>query len=600
MIPLLYQKIKLPHEELKVFRSFPLRSLQKNRLRGMMTERKPKEVTPLQRNIPLLWIAKRIRRRIPALFLMTGAFVATALLGVAFALGTRDVIDCATSGQKDDFIRACIVQGAIIAGLLASQTLSHYLQEKLRAQLDRDWKKDLLHQLLHGDFSTVSAYHSGELMNRLNNDVKAVNDGILSALPSVASTITKIAAAIGALLAMEPIFTLILLAAGAVLVIFTGLLRRRMKLLQKHVSEEEGKVSSLLQESLEKLLMIQALDVADQIELRSDNAMHRRYQAQRKRKNATLLANTGLNIMYYGAGFAALAWCSIGLLQGTITFGSLTAVTQLVNQLQSPFVRISGIFPQYIAMITSAERLIELENLDPQPSRALENPQHFYRSLTAIGAENLTFSYDRDLVLEDACFRIPKGSFAVITGPSGIGKSTLLKLLLGIFRPAQGQLYFETEEGRSPVSRSTRRMFAYVPQGNLLLSGTLRENLTITRPDATEKELAQAVYVSAMDEFLPGLPQGLDTILGEGGAGLSEGQSQRLAIARAILSGAPVILLDEGTSALDAETEKLVLQRICSLPDRTCIAVTHRPAAIELCDRNIEMQDGKLTVKAMN
>ena len=531
---------------------------------------------------------------------MTGAFVATALLGVAFALGTRDVIDCATSGRKEDFIRACIVQGSIIIGLLLSQTLSHYLQEKLRAQLDRDWKKNLLHQLLHGDFPTVSAYHSGELMNRLNNDVKAVNDGILSALPSVASTFTKIAAAIGALLAMEPVFTLILLAAGAILIVFTGLLRRKMKLLQKQVSEEEGKVTSLLQESLEKLLMVQALDVADQIELRSDNAMHRRYQAQRKRKNATLLANTGLNIMYYGAGFAALAWCSVGLLQGSITFGSLTAVTQLVNQLQTPFVRISGILPQYIAMISSAERLLELENLESTPSRTLENPQHFYRSMTAIGAEDLTFAYDRDLVLEDASFRIPKGAFAVITGPSGIGKSTLLKLLLGIFHPAQGQLYLESRDGRTPVSRSTRRIFAYVPQGNLLLSGTLRENLTITRPDATEKELAQAIYVSAMDEFLPHLPQGLDTLLGEGGAGLSEGQSQRLAIARAILSGAPVILLDEGTSALDAETEKLVLQRIRALPDRTCLAVTHRPAAIELCDWNIEMRNGKLSANPMN
>ena len=554
----------------------------------------------MQQNIPLLWILRHIRKRIPALLLMTAAFVANALLGVAFALGTRDVIDCATGGRTEDFIRACIVQGTIILGLLTSQTLSHYLQEKLRAQLDRDWKKDLLHRLLHADFAAASSYHSGELMNRLNNDVRSVNDGILNALPSVASTFTKIVAAIGALLAMEPKFTLILLAAGVALVIFTGLLRRRMKDLQKKVSEEEGKVSSLLQESLEKLLMIQALDVAEQIELRSDNAMHQRYKAQRTRKNATLLANTCLNIMYYGAGFAALAWCSVGLLRGAITFGSLTAVTQLVNQLQTPFVRISGILPQYIAMIASAERLMELENLDSQPGQTLEDPQYFYQDLTAIGAGNVTFSYDRDLVLRDASFRIPKGCFAVITGPSGIGKSTLLKLLLGIFQPESGSLYLDCGESRTPVSRSTRRMFAYVPQGNLLLSGTLRDNLTITRPDATEKEIALATYVSAMDEFLPQLPQGLDTVLGEGGAGLSEGQSQRLAIARAILSGAPVILLDEGTSALDAETEHLVLQRIRALPDRTCIAVTHRPAAIELCDWNIEMQDGKLFARRMD
>lgn len=546
------------------------------------------------RNAPIFWIFRHIRKRIPALTLMTSAHISSALLGVAFALGTRNVIDCAISSQMEPFIHACIVQGVIILGLLISLTLSRYLQEKLRAQLDRDWKKDILHRLLHGDYSAVSRYHSGELMNRLNNDIRTICDGILSTLPNVASMCTKIAAAIGVLLSMEPLFTMILLSAGGILIVITGLLRRKLKNLQKQVSEEEGKVSSLLQESLENLLMVQALGVADQIEVRSDNAMHSRYRAQRKRKNAALLANVCLNIMYYGAGFVALVWCSVGLLHGTITFGSLTAVTQLVGQLQTPFVRISGILPQYIAMISSAERLMELEEMESQSEQVMDDPHHLYRELTFIGADHLTFSFDRDLVLDDASFQIPKGCFATITGPSGTGKSTLLKLLLGIFRSESGSLYLSTGGDRIPASPRTRSMFAYVPQGNLLLSGTLRDNLTITRPDATEKEIAHAIYVSAMDEFVSQLPQGLDTLLGEDGAGLSEGQAQRLAIARAILSGAPVILLDEGTSALDAELEYQVLQRIKALPNRTCIAVTHRPAAMELCDWCIEMQNGKL------
>jgi ATP-binding cassette subfamily B protein len=182
----------------------------------------------------------------------------------------------------------------------------------------------------------------------------------------------------------------------------------------------------------------------------------------------------------------------------------------------------------------------------------------------------------------------------VITGPSGIGKSTLLKLLLGVFCPDSGELYLQCGEERVPVDRSTRRLFAYVPQGNLLFSGTLRENLIVTAPQATEAALQQAVYVSAMDEFLPQLPQGLDTYIGESGAGLSEGQAQRLAIARAVLGGAPVLLLDECTSALDAETEQKVLQRLRALPKRTCIAVTHRPAARALCDWRLELGEGKI------
>ena len=189
---------------------------------------------------------------------------------------------------------------------------------------------------------------------------------------------------------------------------------------------------------------------------------------------------------------------------------------------------------------------------------------------------------------------IPKGAFCVITGHSGIGKSTLLKLLLGVFQPESGKLFVQTSTEEIPLDRSTRRLFAYVPQGNLLLSGTLRENLTVVKPDATEEEIQQALHISCMDEFLPQLPMGLDTPLGESGAGLSEGQAQRLAIGRAVLGGAPILLLDECTSALDAETEMAVLQRLRTLPNRTCIAVTHRSAAVALCDWHLQLESGKI------
>ena len=216
------------------------------------------------------------------------------------------------------------------------------------------------------------------------------------------------------------------------------------------------------------------------------------------------------------------------------------------------------------------------------------------REMDAIKAENLTFAYDRDEIFSHAEFSLPKGAFAVITGASGIGKSTLLKLLLGVFRPSTGGLYLSGEGYEQPLDRSTRRLFSYVPQGNLLLSGTLRENLTIVRPEATEAEIAEALFVSAMEDYLPQLPKGLDTVLGESGAGLSEGQAQRLAIARAVLGGAPVLLLDECTSALDADTEQKVLQRLKALPNRTFISVTHRPAAVKLCDWRLEVEDGKI------
>ena len=237
---------------------------------------------------------------------------------------------------------------------------------------------------------------------------------------------------------------------------------------------------------------------------------------------------------------------------------------------------------------------MELENIPKNEDEKIEDPKKIYESLEVIKGENVTFSYDRDTILKDADFEIPKGSFAAIVGPSGIGKSTLLKLFLGIFTVETGTMSFQCGEQKILVNRGTRGMFTYVPQGNLLLSGTLRENLTIVRPNATEEEIAQAAYVSAMDEYIPQLPEGFDTVIGENGVGLSEGQAQRLAIARAVLGGAPILLLDECTSALDQVTERVVLERLKALPQRMCVVVTHRPAALEISDYRLEVDDKKI------
>lgn len=549
------------------------------------------------KHTPILWVLQRIRRRIPAILFLTIAHTGAALLAVMFALGSRGVIDSAVAGESAAFGRACLWQGGIIVGLLLCQFLVRHLQDRLSADLERDWKKRLLHGLLRGDYAEVSSYHSGELINRLNNDVQRVNDGVLSIVPGAASLLTRLVAAVIVLGALDLTFTLLIAAAGIVAILGTGLIRRHLKELNKQVSQQDGKVSGFIQEILEKLLMVQAMDVAGEVERRSDELMQSRYVLQRKRRNASLAANTGVSIMTLGAGFAALVWCGAKLLRGQMSFGSLTAVIQLVNQLQTPFVNLSALMPRYIAMMASAERLMELENIEETPAADVSKEKHIYIRKKVIRAEGLCFSYDREQILEDAAFTLPLEGFVAVTGSSGAGKSTLLKLMLGIFCPQRGKMTLQSELGEVKLDRSMRRLFAYVPQGNLLLSGSLRENLTIVRPQATEAEIAEAVRVSAMDEFLDQLPQGLDTILGESGAGLSEGQAQRLAIARGVLSGAPVLLLDEATSALDAETECKVLERLKALPGRTCIAVTHRSAAVELADRQLVVEEQKIICK---
>ncbi len=545
------------------------------------------------------WIFCRVKKRIPALILLVVLSVLSALLGVGFALGTRQVIDAATQKLDQAFLEACIQQGLLILGILIVSTVHHHVRDKLASELDRDWKKSLLQGLLRGSYKDVSAYHSGELLNRMNNDVRILDGAILTLAPSVASMATKLCSAVAVLMVLEPLLTLIVVAAGIFVVIVTSFLRRRLKGLHKRASQEEGRVSGFIQETLENLLMVQAMDIAGPIEKRADVLLEQRFQIQRKRKNISVAASTCMSIMSYGAAFGALVWCAGGILEGTMTFGTMTAISQLVAQLQNPFVSISAITPQYIAMLAAAERLMEIEEISNTEDRFRHDPQELYGKMEAIEAKGLSFGYDRDRVFENASFTIQKGSFGVIVGHSGIGKSTLLKLLLGVFTPDEGKLMIRTAEGELPTDRTTGKLFAYVPQGNLLLSGTLRDNMTVTNPDATQEQIDRALYVSAMDEYLPGLPRGLETVLGENAQGLSEGQAQRLSIARAVLSDAPVLLLDEATSALDEKTEQTVLQRLRQLPGKTVIAVTHRSAAGQMADWQLEMVDGRFQMKKL-
>ena len=541
---------------------------------------------------PLLWVLRRIRTRLPGLIVLMVVNALNSLLSVGFALGMKQVIDAAVAKDSAAFRQACLVQGIIVVTLLVMVSLNRHLREKLTAQLDRDWKKYLFHGTLHGEYADVSRYHTGELLNLFNNDTRSINEALLAIFPGLVAMLTQLVAGIVALAWMAPMLTAAIVAGGLIVVLLTGLIRKPLKRLQKRISGETGKVGGFLQEILEKLLMVQAMDVSAQVEKRSDKMLDQRYNLECKRKNISLLSGTCINLLALGAGFAVLVWGASGILQGAMTYGTLTALMQLVNQVRGPMVNLSGVLPQYVALTAAAERLMELETVFGQPATPQATPQVLYDSMEAICARDLQFAYDREPVFQNADFTLPKGQFGVITGHSGIGKSTLLKLLLGIFHPTGGALVLQTADGEIPLDRTTRGLFAYVPQGNLLLSGSLRENLLLTRPEATEEELLQAIYISCMDDFLDSLPQGLDTLLGESAQGLSEGQAQRLSIARAVLRQAPVLLLDEATSALDPETEQTVLTRLREA-GKTIIAVTHRPAAVEMSDWQLEVCQGR-------
>lgn len=537
----------------------------------------------------ITWILGKVKKRLPVIGLLIGVSILNAYLGVLFALSTKGVIDSTVNGEYNSLAYAALKLGLIIFGQIAGNVVYRHLYDKLEADLDRDLKSQFMHIILQGEYADVAAYHSGDLVYRLNGDIRIVVSAIMSVFPGLASLLMQTIAVVVVLSGISYYFTALLILLCVVVAGGGLLFRGLLKQLNKDINQASGKISGFFQETIEKLLIVQALDVAPQMEQKSENLLETRWQFQRKRKNVGIATYTGLSFLGYLVSFITLVWCAYRMMHGQMTFGELTATTQLADRLEAPVYYLPGLIRQLLNMGSSADRLKELEGIRPADTDRSIDAVAEYAVMDAIMAERLTFGYGRDTVLNQVNFTIPKGSLTVIVGHSGIGKSTLLKLLLGIYTPESGGIYLKGRGHRTPVAQRTRGMFSYAPQGNLLLSGTLRENLTFASPKATEEEIWQAIYVSGMDEYIAQLPDGLETQLGENAAGLSEGQAQRLSLARAILSRAPILLLDEVTSALDGETEKVVLSRIRELKNRTCIAVTHRMAVLDLADWQVKI-----------
>lgn len=543
----------------------------------------------------LLWVLRKTKKRMPAIASMAAMSMVSAYLSVRFTLGTQQVIDAAVAKDLAWFQHAAIYLGVLILFVLGLNLLQAHTNDKLDADLDRDMKQSLMQMILRGDYQVIAQYHSGDLVHRMNTDVSTVNSSLVELFTGLCSFVVQMAAVFVVLLRISPVFTFAMLGFSLVLGGGTLLFQRMLKDLHTRINTASGRISGFLQEVIEKILIVQALDVGDTMEEKTEALLEERWQLQRKRKNLSLMSTAGMSVLGEGIGFITLIWCTYRLLHGTMSFGTLTATTRLASQLQAPIMVVPYFLRRLIVMSASAERLMEIEEIPQEKKDTSLDLSAVYDKMESIRAQELCFSYDRELVLDHLSFEIPKGGLTVIVGQSGSGKSTLLRLLLSVLKPLEGSLDVKMKDGSVlPVSRNLRRLFTYAPQGNLLMSGTLRDNLLLARPDATDAEIEEAVYISAISDYLPQLPEGLDTMLGENGVGLSEGQAQRVALARAILSGAPILLLDEVTSSLDGETERKVLERIRGMKDKTCIVVTHRPAILALADETLSIVDGRM------
>lgn len=544
------------------------------------------------------WIFKKTKSQAVNFILLNLLNIVYSVLSIYLILISKHVIDAAASGsllELKKYIIQLIMITLIEIGLKAILASIHAVT---RAKLEMNFKQDVLHTILRRNYEQVTKFHSGELMTRIVSDVNLIIDTLVALIPSILSMVTRLVCAIVLLFQISREFVFALLIGGAVLFVVVNVFKPYLKNIHKKMQEAGADVRLFFQEVFDNLLVIKIFQAERTIGEKSMELQNRRYDLQMKRRSLSIASGTGYNMIFQVCYLFALIWSTYQLYWKNITVGGLTSIVQLINQVQSPIIGLSRSFQNTFGMIGSAERIMELENLPEDVVGEEIEPEGLYGGLEKIVVENVDFTYKNKRIFEQANFEVNKGEIVAIYGESGIGKSTLLKLVLGIIEKDEGEIYFALKNGNQQmIGNDTRKMFAYVPQGKFVLSGTIRENIRFVNPEASEEEMEEALEVSDCQKFVAELPKGLDTEIGEKGSGLSEGQLQRLALARAILSQAPILILDEITSSLDRKTEEEVLHNIKNLKNRTCLIVTHRNSISAICDREFVVENKKIREK---
>ena len=533
-----------------------------------------------------LWQAWRGNRRQAILNVCAG--IAGVVLSLLFVNTMQRSIDIASGAEEGSLYLWVSAMAVIMFAEFGVNISRIWIKNILGIKAQNEMQRQMLDRLLRAEWKGRDRHHSGDITNRLENDVSTVVTFLTETLPNMLSTLLMFLGAFTYLCLMDYMLALITVGMLPIFLLLSRIYISKMRKYTRRIRNFDSKVQSILQETVQNRMLIKTLECGDMVINRLDNRQVNLRHHVKRRTRFSVLSNVTLHGGFAIGFLIAFLWSTYRLSQHAITFGAMTAFLQLVNRIQTPAKDLTRLAPAFVAVLTAAERLIELEEM-PQEE---DGENILLPSPCGIKLCNVSFGYDDgdENIIDNLSFDFPPGSCTAVLGETGAGKTTLIRLLLGLLKPKYGTITIYNDEQNHNMSALMRCNMVYVPQGNTLMSGTIRDNLLMADPNATDHDMMEALHTACAD-FVAELPEGLYTTIDEKGGGLSEGQSQRITIARALLRKRSIMLFDEATSALDPETEKMLLTNILKNKEQTIIFITHRMAVLEYCDKRLNMDD---------
>jgi len=532
-----------------------------------------------------LWLVLRGNRRQVVLNASLGLMGVGCSLLMVWAM--QRTIDIAAGVRSGSLFGGVAIMGLIIVCEFALNISKVWIKNILGVKAQNRMQQQMLDSLLRAEWRGKDRYHSGDIINRLEQDVQTVVSFVTETLPTTLSTVTLFVGAFFYLMQMDFWLACITVAILPLFILVSRIYVAQMRKYTRRVRNSDSQVQSLLTETVQNRMLIKTLEAGDRMLDRLGDTQTALRQHVRQRTKFSIASNLFVNGGFSLGYLVAFLWGAVRMSAHTITFGQMTAFLQLVFRIQGPARDLTRLAPAFVGVFTAAERLMELrEAPQEQQGESVQMP-----SPCGVRLEAVSYTYEEggEPVVSNLSFDFRPGTCTAVLGETGAGKTTLVRLILALIRPQQGRVEVYADGCSHAVSPLLRCNFVYVPQGNTLLSGTIRDNLLMGCPDATDDELWRVLSLVCGD-FVATLPQGLDTVCTEAGGGLSEGQAQRIAIARALLRNRSIMLFDEATSALDPDTERQLLENILSDHSKTVIFITHRPAVVDYCDQVLRVE----------